>query len=333
MRVAMVLVSSVCLCCALAGCLPGQAGLLLSVVRGFRAAGCQGLPPEDRPIFAEVDCSGNTPCASGPIRVMTYNILCSICVNPDYDSWWVRLPHLREMLAQYAPDIAGLQELSSVYSVVDVLADAPEYGVLTYAPGVLTYADATIIYRRDRFEVVESGHYWLSELPCSFPSGDLGSKMMRYVNWAHMRERNTGFQFLFISTHFDADKANRQKSAHVLTEWLAPLVGHVPMIVVGDFNCGPDSVGYATLQGGNGAAMRLENTWDVAVGRLAPPAEAPLDEAAFLATEKPIDHIFYAGPAVVTVDRWMRDKTTYGPNERAPSDHYPIIADLELTMP
>ena len=80
----------------LAGCAPGRRLLPWLNWYIFSASACQGLPPEERPAIPENNCEGIRPCAAGPMRVMTYNVLCSVCVKPDYDSWGVRTECARE---------------------------------------------------------------------------------------------------------------------------------------------------------------------------------------------------------------------------------------------
>ena len=47
-----------------------------------------------------------------------------------------------------------------------------------------------------------------------------------------------------------------------------------------------------------------------------------------------IDHIFVAGDKTKwSVLRWHADLTVYGPNSRYPSDHFPIVAELDYASP
>ena len=66
-------------------------------------------------IVPERNCGGATPCGSGPIKVLTYNILCRVCTSgdnkPEHEAWYKRLTHLRAMIADYAPDLIGHQEV------------------------------------------------------------------------------------------------------------------------------------------------------------------------------------------------------------------------------
>jgi len=267
---------------------------------------------------------------------MTYNVLCSICIKEGYDSWPERLPHLRDVIDRYDPDLLGLQELSSVFSIVDLMAGDPTYGVVTYAPSLLTFADSTILYRKSRFQLLDSGHFWLGMLPCNTGAEGWVPSMLRYLTWGRFLERGTHFEFVFISVHFDANHTNRQQSAHVVTEWLAPIADTAPIILVGDFNSGPDGIAYATLQGGNGAPMRFENVYDYAAARIvAHNLDGDTDvtgDAGYFRANGPIDHIFVAGPVAIEAGGWWRDTWVYGPRKRPPSDHYAIIAELERTL-
>ncbi|MDQ1255913.1 MAG: Endo/exonuclease/phosphatase protein [Candidatus Hydrogenedentes bacterium] len=322
----------------LAGCYPGPATQsLMTLWRQFADSGCQGSPPAERPECPASNCSGQTPCASGPIRVMTYNVMCSVCMDDEHDNWFARVPHLRDTMARYAPDLMGLQELSTAFSLADVLPADGAYGALTFAAGCFSYGDSTILYRKSRFEVLDSGRFWLGVLPCHTSLPGWRPSMPRYLYWARMLEKDTGFEFLFICSHFDAASINRGQSAHVVTEWLAPIVDKIPIVFVGDFNSEPNSESYATLKGGNGAPMAFENVYDHAAQRTVArnTGEGDLDvtgDPEYAARVKIIDHILFAGPIDVAVSGWYRDTYTYGPNAFPASDHFPIIADIQMTL-
>jgi hypothetical protein len=61
-----------------------------------------------------------TPLGPKPpgLRVTTYNVMCSFCINSDHKDWvqpWPdRVPWLRAILQRENPDLAGLQEQSDI---------------------------------------------------------------------------------------------------------------------------------------------------------------------------------------------------------------------------
>lgn len=321
----------------LSGCIPGYQGQIFKTFMAFRGDACVELPPTHLPTVPESPCPTDAPCTTGPIRIMSYNILCSLCFKEDYDGWFDRLPYLQQQIADYAPDLLGLQEPSSSLSLAALLADTPiDYGMIYHAAGLLNYPDSTILYRKDRFEVLESDIFFISALPCATKVEGFKVSAPRYVTWATLREKASGFTFLFVNSHFDAASQNRERSAEIVTEWLAPTADKMPILFTGDFNSQVDSRAYHTLQGED-SAMRFENAFDHAVRRTSihnvNGNEDVTDVTNYLKERGKIDHIFFAGPAQVTVDHWWEDRSLYGELGRPPSDHKPVIADIALSYP
>jgi len=289
------------------------------------------------------NCDAKPTCSSGPIRVLTYNVLCRICTeagsHPEYDHWNQRLPHLREIVADYSPDLIGFQELAGSRDIAELNPDPTLYEAKYYEFGPWDYADAALLFRKDRFECLESGQFWLNpkpDLPMGFAWEPLS--LPRYVNWVHLRQKSNGFEFLYMNTHFfDNDGPNKEASATLVHETFASHAEHLPIILTGDFNTQYDTDRYHHLQFGlNGTEAVFVNAADLVpqreeisavVGATASQPGAPLPNLANI-----IDHIFLAGPWEKNVDRWVIDRRVYTPLNRPPSDHPALFAELEFTL-
>jgi len=256
--------------------------------------------------------------------VMTYNILVAL-PNPEYDSWDIRAEFVADALLRHEPDLVGLQE--PLESQIDDLLDrVPGYAAL---PLSVLDTDAGILYREDRFEVLEHSIYWLSPTPDVPHSTGFGNFLFRMVLTARMRDRASGSEFFWINTHFDNTPPSQVMSAPLFLERAGPLALELPVIVTGDFNSKPDSEAYQTLTlglpEGGGDGFLLQDTFF-----LAPDFEVwsrDIDDKGY-DTSGRIDHIFVAG-GPFSCTRWIVDKTTYGPDLKDPSDHFPIVAHLE----
>src|SRR5690606_8425438 len=108
--------------------------------------------------------------------------------------------------------------------------------------------------------------FFISALPCATKVEGFKVSAPRYVTWSTLREKDSGFTFLFVNSHFDAASQNRERAAEIVTEWLAPISDTMPILFTGDFNSQVESRAYQTMQG-EGSAMRFENTFDHAVRR------------------------------------------------------------------
>ena len=57
----------------------------------------------------------------------------------------------------------------------------------------------------DRFILLDSGCFWLSETPDK-PSVGWDAKYPRICSWAQLQDRNTGNTLYFLNTHFEVDR-------------------------------------------------------------------------------------------------------------------------------
>lgn len=270
------------------------------------------------------------------LRVVTFNVLCSFCVDKGYDPWVDRVPHLQSIIAQHDPDLMGLQELFWTAPDNDevqmMMAANPVYTPLYFVnePGKkpVSFPDATVYFRTERFEKKDGGFFWLSEQPDKpFSGGWAKANFPRIVAWAVLLDRNTKRELYFATTHFDNNSPNQEMSAPLLLSKVAPFAANMPVIITGDFNSNPSTKAYQTLVGPLGeTGHKLINTWDVAKDKAIihnAEAEPAYDDAAR------IDHIF-ARSDTLAVQRWIVDVQRFGTDSKHPSDHRLMMATLTL---
>ena len=272
-------------------------------------------------------------CVSGDFKVLTFNVeygsklienMAVYFNNASTGSalpWSVRAPEIRERINGYAPDLIGFQETHTDKDIATILS-VVDYSILSYHMGGFEYGDAALAYKAARFEVLDKGQLWLGpnpDLPMSYGFKPLA--MIRYVNWAVLKEKSSGFTFMFINTHFDNASGNKDPSAILFYERITQLAKGLPMIVTGDFNTTGDSERYRRIIGADKPVQLLQNTY-VLAGQ---PKVAPE-----LNPDKRIDHIFAGGPCHAKADHWIIDPQPLKKGERM-SDHLPILADVQFT--
>jgi len=273
---------------------------------------------------------------SHPLKVMSFNVLCSFC-DRTFDPWDQRLAYFGDIFRRHNPDLIGLQELSpppfnNGMEVQQILAEAPGYSAIYFIPDSGTtfvpYPDATILYRTSRFTVVEHGNYWLSPTPDTpFSTGFAKVQFARLVTWARLQDNdNGGRELYFATTHFDNNSPSQEKSAPLVQERTAPFVVKEPVIFVGDFNSRPDSTAYGILTTDSSQGFVFKNSFDMTHDRIVT-NQSPVPA---YDTSDRIDHIFLAGNGVSwSVSDWLADLTIYGPNHKYPSDHFPVVAVVD----
>lgn len=314
-----------CACVLVAACDSGAGG------RGGAAAGASGT---EAGVRVDAGQDAGQGARDSAISVMTYNVLCAtICGLGEYDPWEERIVHHADIFERHDPDLMALQELSTREQVDQMLDAAPGREAIFFDDGT-AWADATLVYRKARFDVVDSGEYWLSPTPDEPRSTGFsgGIQLTRLVVWALLHDKHTDRELFFASTHFDNNSPSQEKSAPLVLERTLPFVKTHPVIFAGDFNSTPDSAAYKILTAEITHdsftfvnAQSIADHWSIVTNR-DPEPEYDLGMV--------IDHIFVAGDGVDwSVARWHADLYSYGPMHRYPSDHFPIVAELDFTGP
>lgn len=180
---------------------------------------------------------------SDSIDVMSFNIRNHKNSNPKEDgihNWPARTDLLISFLKKENSDIIGFQEdrggqvlfLSenlSGYSRVGVGRDnGVDYGEHT-----------SIFYKKDKFSLVESGTFWLSETPDVVASISWDTSRVRIATWARLKDLSTGKNLLVFNTHFDhKGKMSQRKSAELIVKKAKKLSTSKdePIIIMGDLN-------------------------------------------------------------------------------------------------
>jgi endonuclease/exonuclease/phosphatase family metal-dependent hydrolase len=187
-----------------------------------------------------------------------------------------------------------------------------------------------LMWKTDRFELVDSGHFWLSETPEIPGSISWDSSLTRMLSWVVLRDKKAvGYQkeLVFANTHFDhRGKQARLESAKLIRQRAEEIMNDIPIILTGDFNTTEDLAPYAALcnaEGFNGKPL-------VDAFRVIHP-EGSDNERSFGAwvgrrDGKRIDWILHTDD-FVTLNAAINYTQDAG---RYPSDHYPVEATVRL---
>ncbi len=277
------------------------------------------------------------------LKILTFNVLCSFCAKPDHDPWSERIPALQDVIARHDADLMGLQELFSFEAgddseVLAMMGADPAYTALYYhvtPTDVLDmdYPDATVYVRTARFDVIESGTFWLSPTPdVAFSTGFAPSgQLPRLVAWARLDDKVSGRELVFASTHVDNNAPSQALSAPLILERLAPIAADTQVILVGDFNADPGHVAWQTLTDGvDGKGLALVDAFEVAQSW---DVDSDTETKADYDPSERIDHIFFSKGGLATggtfdVPKWTVDMQRYGSKSLYPSDHFAIVAEL-----
>jgi endonuclease/exonuclease/phosphatase family metal-dependent hydrolase len=265
-----------------------------------------------------------------PIKVMSFNIRYG-AANDGENSWKHRDYLVLETIQNYGPDLIGYQEALK-FQVDFLKQNLKGYGFhgIGRDKGTEEGEYVPVMWKMDRFELVDSGHFWLSETPEIPGSVSWDSSLTRMLSWVVLRDKKAvGYQkeLVFANTHFDhRGNQARLESAKLIRQRAEEIMNDIPIILTGDFNTTEDLAPYAALckaEGFNGKPL-------VDAFRVIHP-EVSDNERSFGAwvgrrDGKRIDWILHTDD-FVTLNAAINYTQDAG---RYPSDHYPVEAIVRL---
>lgn len=267
--------------------------------------------------------------AEASVRVMSFNARYGTAKDGEND-WDKRLGVFFATIRNFGPDLIGFQEVLT-FQREEIERQMSDYAFYGVGPedGVLKGQMSLIGYRKDRFSLLKSGNFWLSETP-DVPSKSWDSAQLRICSWVRLHDKTANRDLLYANTHFDhRGEIARREASRVMLERLTPLAAGIPAFLTGDFNSREDSPAYQNLIKPAVSGMMK---WIDAYRTVH--AERKEDEASFHAFSgkvqgSRIDFVFSTPEYVATaatIDRSAKDG-------RYPSDHYPVSAVLVPVVP
>jgi endonuclease/exonuclease/phosphatase family metal-dependent hydrolase len=173
------------------------------------------------------------------LRVLTFNIRFD---NPKDgpDQWENRREAVAKVIADTA-DVAGLQEVKPQQRAW-LIEHLPEFGFIGVGREPEDKDESVpVIFRKDRFEVLASGTFWLSSQPETPGSASFGNKLPRICTWAKLRDRKAGAgkdgTLWFYNVHLDHQSPPaRERGLALVLDRMAARDDNGPALLVGDFN-------------------------------------------------------------------------------------------------
>ena len=261
---------------------------------------------------------------SATYRTMSFNLRYGTA--NDGDNRW---PNRKELVAttikRFDPDLLGMQEAMPLQ--IKYLQDQlPGYQYVgkSRVPNNPKEEQCAIFYRKDRFEELEQGHFWLSETPRVPASKSWDSSLPRMATWVRLFDRENRRSIFLLNTHFDhIGRKAREESAIIIREQIARQADG-PTIVTGDFNAAENSKPHQILVA-DAAPVKLVDTF-----RQAHPEQtsdvSTISGFRGRRSGRRIDWVLASTDFTIleaAIDR-------YHEGDRYPSDHYPVTAILSL---
>ncbi len=263
------------------------------------------------------------------VKVMTFNIRTRTIIDgPNH--WNRRKGFVTDIIAGNGADIVGLQEAKN--SQLKYIESAlPEY--TAYAAGrsngVRGGESCPVLYRTDRFGLLDAGTFWFSDTPSVAGSKDWGNLPPRICSWVHLVETDTGGGLYVYNLHLDNLSQNsREKSVQLLTEKIAARETNEPFIVMGDFNM---EIRNPAMRYLSRIGKTIPRLWTRDAWQSVHPNRSLGTRHGFKGrmSGPQIDHIRFSSN-LHALDARIDARNRNG---RYPSDHFPVVANIRLDGP
>ncbi len=258
--------------------------------------------------------------SSMSITVASYNLRYNT-QNDGINAWPNRKENVKALIQFHDFDLFGTQE--GLRGQLDDIAGLSDYAFLGAGrdDGKAVGEHSAIFYRKSRFNVLQSGNFWLSETPDKPGKGWDATCCNRICSWAKFADQTTGKSFFFFNVHFDHQGVvARRESGKLMVQGIRKIAGKLPVILTGDFNSTPDTEQIKTIQTLLSDAYVVTKTphYGPAGTFSAFKFDAPFAER--------IDYIFVSKQ----FDVLKYGALTDAKDQRYPSDHLPIMTKLVL---
>lgn len=184
------------------------------------------------------------------VTVSTFNVRYD---NPadSLNNWKYRKDNVTKFIKSNNIDVIGMQEVLH-NQLCDLQERLPQYGYVGVGrdDGKTKGEYSPILYRKDKYNLISSNTFWLSQYPDSIGFIGWDGACTRIATWAKLEDKKTGKQFLAINTHFDhVGHEARKNAANLIIEKIKEIAESCPTILTGDFNVSEDSEAYSTITG------------------------------------------------------------------------------------
>ena len=182
------------------------------------------------------------------VRWATFNIRLDTPVD-SLNRWGYRMERAAQFIKDAQLDVVGTQEvLHSQFE--DLKRMLPEFEGVGVArdDGKTKGEYSSVFYRKDVFDALDSGTFWLSEYPDSVGLKGWDAACVRVATWAKLQHKETGKIVMAVNTHFDhVGVEARKQSALLIIRKIKEIVGDRAAMLTGDFNVTDQSDAYQTI--------------------------------------------------------------------------------------
>lgn len=260
--------------------------------------------------------------AQTEIKVMSFNIRLDVASDGE-NRWDARKDKVASLINYHEPDFMGGQEVQH-HQLQYLSGILNGYGYIGVGrdDGKQEGEYSCIFYKKDKFDLIKQGTFWLSPTPDSVSFG-WNAACRRICTYGLFRAKKTKQLVWVFNTHFDhISGLAREESARLIVKKIGEInTNNYPVIVTGDFNSRPLEAP---------ARYMVQHMDDArAISRLAYGGADTWNGFHF--NKKPdgcIDYIFVTKDKRIAVSKFATLTDSY--DMKYPSDHFPIMATITI---
>ena len=271
------------------------------------------------------------------LEVMTFNIRYGTANDGD-NAWENRQSILIDCLKKYQPDILATQE-SLDFQIEEIMQNFPHWAVF----GVGRYhqvelpdrpheslsgESCKVLYDTTKFKLLDQRTFWHSDTPNIAGSMTWGNDLPRIVTWGIFQNKYTNEKFVLMNTHFHWDEPYVTNTTKLILRKWCEIANNLPTILLGDFNLSPNSFAHDAFCGKIDTLAVKGNFIDTWQALNKPETDAgTYNNFKGEKTRDRIDWILVTPEVKVNNIEIIH----YNENGRYPSDHFPVLAQVELS--
>lgn len=261
------------------------------------------------------------------------------------NDWKNRYPVITQIILYNDIEIFGAQEVLD-HMLRNMLDNLPGYSYIGVGrdDGDKKGEYAPIFYKTERFELLGSGNFWLSE-NTNYPNKGWDAALPRICTWGEFKDKKSKLRFYFFNLHMDhVGVVARDESSKLVLEKIREICGNEPVILTGDFNVDQTNNNYHILAN----SEILKDSYETAQFRFALNGTFNAFDPNLM-TDSRIDHVFVSpsfnvkkygiltdtyriqlSDSIIKKGDFPKEVSLKDYAARTPSDHFPVKVDLSF---
>lgn len=252
------------------------------------------------------------------MRIMSFNIRCS---NVGSDSWEDRIDIVSQTMLESEADSIGVQEATPEWmaTLKETVGEKYAYVGVGRDDGDNEGEYSAVFYLKDKYNVFDSGTFWLSETP-EKPSFGWDAVCRRVCTWAVLENKENGEKYVHLNSHFDHIGVSARANSVDLIVNKAKEYADLPVVFTADMNVKQGSTNYNQFV--DSGVLRdtkfdAPDTMSYCTYHDTKPERHSDDIIDYVMINDNFDTVAYR-------------VVTEGVDGRFVSDHYPIYADIVI---